>query len=750
MKRQIKSLSIIIFLAWVVTASAQIEHYWTSYAEGRNGWGKSTIIIHYVTTNWDSTKVRYNSSADSVVNHDLARYHHIAIDTRKLTPGSTYDYDIINGLNVTSGTFYVTHTPYNDSSYCFVAYGQSYANVGVHQTLITAALAEKPKFIVHLGNLTDYGDETAEYHTHWLDLIDHTKNIPIINVLNDWEDYRPGSDDTARLFIQPNVCKESVRAAFAVYDTVQDYTCWDMYPANFATFNTEKDYWLSDSTWQHGYTTTIPGYSWAKYGIFFSGDSPYISSDDQISSKAFRGRIDSLMDAHGFKVSISAGGMFYQRSHIGDKVYICSGLGGAGVEVPNNDSAYVDASFNTSPGYVLGRVTPDSLKLIFKTMGGTLIDSVKILPLPYALKPITTLAGDAGNSRVIQFATFNLTNGSVIYSLDPAFATYNTVTTSSTRDHVFRLTGLTPGNTYYYRCGYTGYVDTTAYSFVTPSANAAVKIVLFGDWGLGRYPNYNAGEWLGFYHIWDWKTRGISDANLYLNLGEGLYYGSCARTLINVLPYLNSKPIITNRTEQADTTIRMSPDRPYYSYARWGKVGIFTLYQTQYPSQSDSMLDWFEGVLDTVTAPILISNGHFQGFECDSADTAIHITISTWIDSLIWARYWADCEEHNVLGFYSHRAQIDGEAGRGGKTRWERLDRKVGRRYDISIPNSFNSYPEPHNQSVLILEVAADNSAKIIRHAFMPTGWVTPVYNDTLNLGKFASKKFKRYTVGGL
>lgn len=710
-------------------------------------------MIHYITSVEDSTKVLYNSDSDSVVNDYLTKYHHIAIDTKPLVNGQYYDYKIIHaaGSDTVTGTFYSIHNYYNDSTYTFCAYGNSYGNAADHQTICEKIYAENPKFVVHLGNVTATGDDISDYTTYFLDVIDTLTNndIPFFNVIGTNERVNTYSKDTTRLFIQPSLCMESVRSYYASWDTVQDYTTWDLYPAVFATWNTEQEYWLKDDSWQHGFMTTVPGYSHAKFGVYFSHDSPYISG--ATSNTNFRGRLDSLMSRHDFQVSISAGANFYQRSHLGDKIYLCAGLGGATAATPTSDSSYVDYSYNSAYGYLVGYVNADSLHIKFKNISGTVIDSVTVTAMDYACKPFITWDGDAGTQRTIQFTTFTETNGKVRYTPDFSFSTWDSIETSSTRDHVFRLTELTRDTTYYYKCFYTGFEDANTYSFETPGSDDTLKIVLFGDWGMGRYPRYNEGQWLTHFHLWDWLERGITDADFYLQLGEGIYYSSTIRSLVSVLPYFNQKPLITNRTEQRDTTIRMQTGQPFYSYARWGKVGIFTLLQSQYPTtEMDPMLDWFEDVLDTVTAPIIISNGHFQAYERDSFDVAAHIAIEVWIDSLVWDRYWSLCDDYNVLGFYSHRAQIDGEEGRDGLTRWERLDRKIGRKYDVSINNSFNAYEDAHQQGVLILQITADNEVSIIRHEFMPLWWYATTHNDTISIGKFASKKFKRYKINDL
>ena len=131
----------------------------------------------------------------------------------------TQDYDILIGR--------IQQTPAPPEGFTFAVVGDTQSNYGVATRVMTAAAAEEPAFILHVGDLVQQGT-ISEYIAHHMRLVDAVAPIPVIPV--------PGNHDRC-----PN-------GDFAPFETIYggDQFAFDYGAARFIGVNNASRYGMMD------------------------------------------------------------------------------------------------------------------------------------------------------------------------------------------------------------------------------------------------------------------------------------------------------------------------------------------------------------------------------------------------------------------------------------------------------------------------------------------------------------------------
>ena len=105
---------------------------------------------------------------------------------QNLNPGETYYYRLIDPIAVSWNTFKTFSE--KQKKFTFVAMGDSRSNPEIFKKIMEETLAEKPAFIISMGDLVEQGGDYKEWHDFFFTVVkDVTCSVPLVSTLGDHE-----------------------------------------------------------------------------------------------------------------------------------------------------------------------------------------------------------------------------------------------------------------------------------------------------------------------------------------------------------------------------------------------------------------------------------------------------------------------------------------------------------------------------------------------------------------------------------
>ncbi len=282
-----------------------------------------SIIVVWGTDQLATSHVNYGPTTaySFSVNNILPLTHH-AITLTRLAPGTVYHYQIASNGQALGGdnTFHTADLP-TQSSFSFVAFGDTRTGHAAHQRVVDHIVALEPDFALHTGDFVGKGYSATQWNTFFAIEHDLLRQTPLFGTLGNHEKnsdlyfdafYLPGNERWYS-FDYGNTHFVALRL-----DGYADYT-----PGSMQYAWLENDLASTDKLWK----------------IVFL-HAPLYSSGHHGGNKTVRDALGPLFADAGIDLVFSGHDHNYERSIVGDVTYIVTGGGGAPLYEQENSNPY--------------------------------------------------------------------------------------------------------------------------------------------------------------------------------------------------------------------------------------------------------------------------------------------------------------------------------------------------------------------------------------------------------------------------
>jgi hypothetical protein len=282
-----------------------------------------SIIIVWETEQPASSRVDYGpTAAYGLVVSDSVNVTHRALVLTNLNPYTTYHYQISsNGQLLGEGSAFRTAASPTQTTFSFVALGDTRTNYQPHQSVISRAVMLSPDFFLHTGDFVEDGSVAAQWDTFFEIEQDLLRQSPLFGALGGHE------KNDANYF-----------DAFHLPGNEHWYS-FDYGDAHFIAL--QVDHYAD-------YTPGSPQYAWLEndlantdrlWKFVFFHNPPY-SSGSHGSDLAVRDALGPLFTQHNVDLVFNGHDHDYERSVVTDVVYIVTGGGGAPLHGQANSNPY--------------------------------------------------------------------------------------------------------------------------------------------------------------------------------------------------------------------------------------------------------------------------------------------------------------------------------------------------------------------------------------------------------------------------
>jgi len=284
------------------------------------------VIVVWETDHPASSRVDYGPTATYglVVSNALTVAHH-ALTLPNLSPYASYHYQISSdGQPLSEDSAFRTAAPSTQTTFSFVALGDTRTNHSAHQSVISRIVTLAPDFVLHTGDFVEDGRIAAQWDTFFEIESDMARRSPLFGAIGNHE------RDSANYF-----------EAFHLPGNERWYS-FDYGNAHFMALQVDGYAEYASGSEQYAWLENDLVNSDRAWKIVFFHIPPY-SSGRHGSDISVRDELGPLFAQHGVDLVLNGHDHDYERSVVSDVVYIVTGGGGAplcGQENPNPYSVY--------------------------------------------------------------------------------------------------------------------------------------------------------------------------------------------------------------------------------------------------------------------------------------------------------------------------------------------------------------------------------------------------------------------------
>ncbi len=272
----------------------------------------NSIVVVWDTDQPTTSHVNYGpTTAYSFSVNSISSSTHHALTLTKLAPDTIYHYQIAsNGQSPGGDNVFRTADLSTQSSFSFVAFGDTRTGHTAHQSVVNRIVALGPDFVLHTGDFVGDGNITSQWSTFFTIEHDLLPQAPLFGALGNHE---RNSDHYFAAFHLPNN---------------ERWYSFDYGNAHFIALQLDG---------YAGYTPGSAQYAWLEndlantdklWKIVFFHYPPY-SSGSHGSSINVRDALGPLFADYGIDLVFNGHDHDYERSIVGDVIYIVTGGGGA-------------------------------------------------------------------------------------------------------------------------------------------------------------------------------------------------------------------------------------------------------------------------------------------------------------------------------------------------------------------------------------------------------------------------------------
>ncbi len=282
-----------------------------------------SIVVVWETDQLATSHVYYGpTTAYSLSVNNILPYTHHAITLTGLAPDTVYHYQTASNGQLLSGddTFRTADLP-TPSSFSFAALGDTRTDHSAHQSVVNRIVALRPNFVLHTGDLVEHGSIASQWDTFFAIEQDMIRQAPLFAAIGNHEENSPLYFD-----------------AFHLPGNEQWYS-FDYGNAHFVALRLD------------GYADYTPGstqYAWLENDLANTDKlwkivflhPPLYSSGRHGGNETVRSALAPLFADYGVDLVFSGHDHDYERSIVGDVVYIVTGGGGAPLYEQETDNPY--------------------------------------------------------------------------------------------------------------------------------------------------------------------------------------------------------------------------------------------------------------------------------------------------------------------------------------------------------------------------------------------------------------------------
>jgi predicted phosphodiesterase len=281
------------------------------------------VIVVWNTDQLATSHVNYGPTTaySFSVNSTLPLTHH-ALTLTGLAPDTVYHYQIAsNGQPLSGDNAFRTADSPTQSDFSFVAFGDTRTGHSAHQSVVDRIVALGPDFVLHTGDFVNDGTRASEWTTFFAIEQNLLRQAPLFGVLGNHEKNSTHYFD-----------------AFHLPGNEQWYS-FDYGNAHFVALRLD------------GYADYTPGstqYAWLENDLANTNTlwkivflhPPLHSSGRHGGNRDVRSALGPLFADYGVDLVFSGHDHDYERSIVGNVVYIVTGGGGAPLYEQENSNPY--------------------------------------------------------------------------------------------------------------------------------------------------------------------------------------------------------------------------------------------------------------------------------------------------------------------------------------------------------------------------------------------------------------------------
>lgn len=275
-----------------------------------------------------------------------------------LTPDMAYSYDLLE-KNRERVFAFRTAPATKATPFTFAVYGDTRSQPAIHQQVVTAILAVKPRFVINTGDLVESGSSTSAWEHFFAVAAPLTGSLPYLPVPGNHEG---NASDFYRLF---PITRDTVGHERYVYT----YGCVRVIGLNSTQHLSEQRVWLDRYLTDHAGETP-----WTVVAFHYPPFSSYARHGDA----QIRQQWVPILEKHHVDAVFLGHDHFYEHSKKAGVQYFITGGGGAPLYDPNVTHNAYQQHAEKVYNFLRVDAAPTTLRIQMIRLNGTVGESVML------------------------------------------------------------------------------------------------------------------------------------------------------------------------------------------------------------------------------------------------------------------------------------------------------------------------------------------------------------------------------------